>query len=512
MIELGADLEAIAAGLADATFDVAAVTDGTYDWSRWKRDREAQELRYDWADYDGRHDEIPPNLDFRKLPKFARDVLFRTLLVVRTQYDAPLWIRTLKNPPWTSLANMIDAAHAELDERQQLVSGEQVARAVADRKDILRVDQEAKEELRREKIDANRKTFAEISGQSIADMFRLPAPPAVIQGVLESASLVRVNGASNAGKTWTAGDMTLSIAVGRDWCGIPVMQGKVVYVAAEGRVDKLSERWAAWVQENNGGVFPTLDQFVPVVSSLQVLSSTFDEMIDAYDMAHVPESERVRLIVFDTQSMVMLGVPENDNTEMNVVMGRLKELAARTGAAVMLLHHTPVGDADRGRGAGAVTGALDSEWMVTQDGTTGVITMRTSKQRDHAVDAVYAWALRRVTVTRENGDEAHTAVLERVDPIAASMEADTADEAALLDAIVAHPGQAKSRYYAAPKDGQPDIRPIALRDPKRLQAARDRLVHSGRAHLEKTSNGSRLWPGPAPLDSEGFAPVPGTVR
>jgi hypothetical protein len=67
------------------------------------------------------------------------------------------------------------------------------------------------------------------------------------------------------------------------------------------------------------------------------------------------------LVVLDSLSRVGMGVDENSNTDMTKLLRQgIVPLARETGAAVLVLHHTPK-DGTGSRGAGAIKAAVDQE-------------------------------------------------------------------------------------------------------------------------------------------------------
>ena len=85
------------------------------------------------------------------------------------------------------------------------------------------------------------------------------------------------------------------------------------------------------------------------------------------DLANEPEKlleEAVEiepaLIVLDSQSRVALGIEENSNTDISKLYRQaIVPLARDTGAAVVVIHHTPKDGRGQPRGAGAITAAAD---------------------------------------------------------------------------------------------------------------------------------------------------------
>ena len=76
--------------------------------------------------------------------------------------------------------------------------------------------------------------------------------------------------------------------------------------------------------------------------------------------------EQVGLIIFDTFARMSLGIEENSATEVGRAVERFDQIRKLTGSGVMVVHHTPKANPTIARGSGALTGAVDSELLVSE--------------------------------------------------------------------------------------------------------------------------------------------------
>ena len=197
----------------------------------------------------------------------------------------------------------------------------------------------------------------------------IPAPVPLVDGLLFRDSLARVNGASGHGKSFITLDIAASVATGTPWHGRTSTPGKVLYVVAEG-VSGFSRRVEAWRQHHQ--VRRTGLLFYP--EPIQIMGDEWPVLI------RMCEQDRPDMIWFDTQARVTVGTQENDAMEMGIVVDKLEQLrVASGGACVVLVHHTPHA-ADRGRGSGAVVGAMNTELLVAKNGR--MVSVRVTKQKD----------------------------------------------------------------------------------------------------------------------------------
>jgi hypothetical protein len=219
------------------------------------------------------------------------------------------------------------------------------------------------------------------------DSIRDPEP--LIRGWLTLETLCRVNGEPGSGKSLVALDWAACIGTGVPWNGHEATQGNVVYIVAEG-VRGFKKRVRAWEQKN--GRRMTGVYFLP--EPLQVMGPEWD----AY--TKVCQRLNAKFIVLDTQRRVTVGIKENDNTELGLVVERLDQLKRDTGACVMLAHHTPKGG-EGGSGGGSVMGGINTEFMMVKkkNGTTRYV-LENTKEKDEDEGATKTFVLE-VIVTRE---------------------------------------------------------------------------------------------------------------
>ncbi|MER5397556.1 AAA family ATPase [Streptomyces sp. NPDC002599] len=238
--------------------------------------------------------------------------------------------------------------------------------------------------------DAVERLLSELLDSSGLD--GIPSPEPLISGWLTLDTLCRINGEPGAGKSFTALDWAGHVGTGARWNGHAVTQGPVVYLVAEG-ARGFKKRVRAWEQHHRRRMANVY--FLP--RPVQVMGDewgTFRELCT-----------RVRpvLIVVDTQSRVTVGVEENSNTDMGRVVERMEALRADTGACVLLAHHTPKGG-EGGRGAGAITGAINTEFMASKkrNGST-VVTLENTKEKDEAEGSKLRFAMQVIELDPQPG-------------------------------------------------------------------------------------------------------------
>ena len=165
-----------------------------------------------------------------------------------------------------------------------------------------------------------------------AEVYNLPEPSWLIDGILPTNALAVLYGLPGAGKTFVALSMALSIAAGHLWCGKGTKSGSVLYVAAEG-LRGLQFRMQAYEGKHS-----------IVAEHLQCLGQEFDlrSFVDIQELATAMEARDFHpdFIVLDTFARLIPGADENSSKDVGQAIRAMDELRRRFGATVLLVHHT----------------------------------------------------------------------------------------------------------------------------------------------------------------------------
>jgi RecA-family ATPase len=149
------------------------------------------------------------------------------------------------------------------------------------------------------------------------------------------------------GKSFLALELAMAVASPlADVAGFnPSRPGKVLYVNGEDPEDELADR-VSWIGER---IPPEADQMlvenlriVPAMGSLLDFGkrpASEDERI-SQDLADLIENAKgCRLIIIDTLTRFHR-MNENDNGQMSQLLANFEHVMARTGAALLFIHHT----------------------------------------------------------------------------------------------------------------------------------------------------------------------------
>jgi len=214
-----------------------------------------------------------------------------------------------------------------------------------------------------------------VSSVTSADWFRIiplaelieryPTPrEPVVEGLLRRGETMNVIAAPKIGKTWLLYGLASAISVGGDWLGFPVEKGRCLIIDAELHPENLSERWQR-VLELGGD--PSMIDIVPI------RGQSADILRIVGEAKRAIESNRYALIVLDAlYRLLPAGTSESDNAAMMHVYNSVDAMAASTGAAVAIVHHSTKGDqsgkgvTDVGSGAGSISRAADTHVIIRE--------------------------------------------------------------------------------------------------------------------------------------------------
>jgi len=203
------------------------------------------------------------------------------------------------------------------------------------------------------------------------DLRSLPPPEPLVDGLIDLDSEVWMIGPSGGFKTFVALDLACHVSSGRTWQGLAVTQGTVVYVVAEG-AKGIKQRVEAWRH-----VYGDPGRMIVLPEPVQ--AGRLEEW-----MTLVEACGRLgaAMVVLDTQARVTVGLNENDARDMGIFVEAVRRMRVRTGAAVVVVHHTGRNGGDA-RGSSAIDGAQDTEIRVERPSKRSMrAKITTDKQKD----------------------------------------------------------------------------------------------------------------------------------
>ena len=230
----------------------------------------------------------------------------------------------------------------------------------------------------------------------------------IIRGVLPRAELCVLYGESGSGKSFLALDLCAAITRGIEWRSKRTARGSVVYVCAEG-AGGFKARLRAYAQGRDCALHE-LPAVIPDAPNLL-------EAKDAAALAHgILAWGRPDVVVIDTLSATTPGGNENSGEDMGLVLSHCKFIHRKTGALVVLIHHSGK-DATKGaRGWSGLRAAADAEIEVVRNGDFRSATI--TKMKDGEDGSQLAFKLRTVALGFDaDGEEESSCVVEHLDDV-----------------------------------------------------------------------------------------------
>lgn len=247
----------------------------------------------------------------------------------------------------------------------------------------------------------------------------------VIDGFLDRRGVAMMPGASGSAKTFLVLELGMCIATNRDFWGMKVKPGLVIYQAGEGK-EGVTKRLDGWLQDR--GVEPSAAipfQMLPRKVNLFVDDKDTDDLIaEAWAWSEYYE-QPVRLVVIDTFNKAITGANENAGQDMSKVLSRLERISESLDCAVLVpMHKSKQGDM---RGHTSLTGDVSNVLNVTKleirDANGRQIrTVSLDKNKDGEGGRPMRFVLRQVvTGVDDEGKPITTCVVDRPDGDEASL-------------------------------------------------------------------------------------------
>lgn len=206
-----------------------------------------------------------------------------------------------------------------------------------------------------------------------------PAPPTdwLVEGLLVRGEVTVLAGDAGVGKSFLTMALAVAIASGApDFLGRSIHRhGPVLYVDEENTRDIVLQRLQGLgLKPADAGNLEYLSY-----AGVDLHSEPALLLEEAVDLGPA-------LIVLDSQSAVSIGAEENSNDDMTrLFKTAFRPLARETGAAVVVLHHTPKDGKGIPRGAGAIKAQADQVISIVEaeagDTKTGRLNIFPSKAR-----------------------------------------------------------------------------------------------------------------------------------
>lgn len=213
-----------------------------------------------------------------------------------------------------------------------------------------------------EAVGASRSHSQDIDVMFPRDLDGLGERQELVQGLILDDSLTVIAGPPKQYKTTIGDALTIAVADGSEWLGMPVVEpGLVIDFALEGRKGKRSRLLAAVGAERWLDPDDHIHRRVCIPRTLPDLTTVagVDAVLRCIERVQKLTGERLRLMKIDTlaRGMAIAGLDENSTADMGLYIAALDRLRGEFPCAQMLIHHN--GHSGRLRGSTALPGAYD---------------------------------------------------------------------------------------------------------------------------------------------------------
>jgi hypothetical protein len=219
-------------------------------------------------------------------------------------------------------------------------------------------------------------------------------PAELVQGLLPMGPALGVAfGPPKSLKSFLLTHIGVHIADNRPFCGRAVQGGAVAYVTSEGirgvRRRLIVARRAMGVEGRNVPF-----ALVPTMPNLGAGEGDRIALQKEIDKALMSIGVPLRMIVIDTMRRAMPGKSENEQKDVSIVVDNCEALARAFGCLVVLVHHSPRSDDQRGSGSNALDAAADVMWSVIRDENRGPATASVVRYKDGEEGDTWTFDLR----------------------------------------------------------------------------------------------------------------------
>ncbi len=258
-------------------------------------------------------------------------------------------------------------------------------------------------------VKRSRRRFELLEIRSI----KIALPEFIVRRLLEANTLFQIFGDPGTCKSLIAISMLSCIATHTHFYGLKVKQGPVIYIPDEGQ-SGIRRRFEAWSIVNH----VPLDDAPIFVSSAPIgLCDDLSVEIVLKTIAEIAEKAGPPiLIIIDTLARNFGPGDENSTSDMTKAIAAADRIRELYGSSVGLIHHSGVGDKNRGRGNSALKGAVDAEYRMERD-PFGTIHFEATKMKDAEFPDPMAFKLSVVElgIEDDDGNEVTSVVLRQVD-------------------------------------------------------------------------------------------------
>lgn len=195
----------------------------------------------------------------------------------------------------------------------------------------------------------------------------------IIESILPASSVTIITGREGTGKTWLAMSAARAVAKGEPFLDQYVKQGSVLYMNLDrmlilnvrSRLEHLSpnktlEPWSKNIYWQDGD-FNILGIEIDPETNIALTDDMNQPIYKKERLKRYIQQNNIKLVIIDTfhKLTTSANLNEDNSSDMDKICIAVRDIARKTGAAIIMLHHTPVMDDTRGRGSGAISATVD---------------------------------------------------------------------------------------------------------------------------------------------------------
>lgn len=230
--------------------------------------------------------------------------------------------------------------------------------------------------------------------------------PYWIKGLIPQGGITAVYGTPKSGKSFLCLDLAQTLAFGENWRGLRTKTAKVLYWVGEGH-SGFRNRVVA-LRNARDGASP---DWFKVLSGPVSLTDPYE----AEDFITEIERHAPDVLFIDTLARAFGAGDENSTKDMSYAVNMAGELVARTGAALILVHHAGKSQDAGLRGSTALLGGVDQVLKVTKD-EAGDRSMLVEASREGEEGARFNFGLRPQYLGKDgDGEDMVSCVVEHYD-------------------------------------------------------------------------------------------------
>ncbi|MEH6629609.1 MAG: helicase RepA family protein [Halopseudomonas aestusnigri] len=241
-------------------------------------------------------------------------------------------------------------------------------------------------------------------------------PKELIKGFIPQGSLVMLCAPPEVGKSFLAVDLMCHLALGKDWNGLKAQKVASVWALGEGE-GGVMQRMTAWCKHY---AVDLADIQSPLIhpNPINILDAIkIDEFLDDLEKkgnpisGEYPDLPPFGLLVIDTLNRSFGDGDENSQKDMSLFVKGCDQIRQRTGATVMVVHHTGKDGSRGARGSSVLPGAIDVQINLSRKSNGGILRIECGKYKDGPHFEPMEFDFTPIDISQEVGEPASSVVL-----------------------------------------------------------------------------------------------------